>query len=87
MGTKGAAWVACVIGKRFDRVLKGGTVTYSIPVDEDGRHAIACVLGGPDRRILYMLTATTFGNADEALATRDARIDVVEVDVPGAGWP
>jgi sugar lactone lactonase YvrE len=51
-----------------------------------GRRAIACVLGGPERRTLFCLSAAT---SPEQLRQRQssARIDVVEVEIPGAGYP
>jgi sugar lactone lactonase YvrE len=87
LDAEGAVWVACVMGKRFDRLHEGGAVTESIVLAEDGRWAIACMLGGPDLRTLYLLTASTPGREDEALDRWDARIETTEVDVPGAGWP
>jgi len=65
------------------RVREGGEVTQRIPT---GRPAIACMLGGPDRRTLFVLTADSF-RAEEAIQKRSARIQVVRVDVPGAGFP
>jgi sugar lactone lactonase YvrE len=44
------------------------------------------MLGGPDRRTLFVLTADTF-RAEEAAAKRSARVEIVRVDVPGAGLP
>jgi sugar lactone lactonase YvrE len=82
----GAAWVAAVTAGAFIRVREGGEVTDRLPVD-DGRRAIACVLGGPDRRTLFQLTATTLGDAEPSLAAMDARVDAVEVAVPGEGRP
>ena len=58
-----------------------------IDVPEEGRRAIACVLGGPDRRSLFLLTATTTGEAEPSLAAMAARVERAQVDVPGAGWP
>ena len=51
-----------------------------------GRRAIACVLGGEERRTLFCLSAAT---SHEELRQRksSARIDVVEVEVAGAGNP
>jgi len=51
-----------------------------------GRRAIACVLGGPARRTLFCLSAAT---SPEQLRQRrsSARIDVVDVEIPGAGYP
>jgi sugar lactone lactonase YvrE len=48
--------------------------------------AIACALGGPDRRTLFLLSAQE--HAAEALAgTHEGRIDVVQVPVAGVGIP
>lgn len=86
LDAEGAAWFAAVLAGAFIRVREGGEVTDRIPV-ADGRNAIACVLGGPDRRTLFQLTATTKGEADASLAAMDARVDAVEVAVPGEGSP
>jgi sugar lactone lactonase YvrE len=44
------------------------------------------MLGGPQRRHLFICTATS-GDPAVAREKRDGRIEVVEVDVPGAGLP
>jgi sugar lactone lactonase YvrE len=48
--------------------------------------ALACVLGGPDRRCLFLDSADT---SMERLRKGDSvgRIDVVEVPIPGTGLP
>ena len=53
---------------------------------EVGKFAVAPALGGPNRSTLYLLTADT---TKELLAQGKAKgfVEVVEVDVPGAGWP
>jgi len=79
-------WVACPMARSFIHVLPGGRVDERIDVDHD-RRAIACVLGGPDRRTLFMLTATTLGEADASRAAVAARVEVETVEVAGAGWP
>jgi sugar lactone lactonase YvrE len=86
LDTEGAAWVACPTAGRFIRVLEGGTVTDQIPVETD-RHAIACVLGGDDRRCLYLLTAATLGAAEQSRALLSARVERVTVSIAGAGRP
>jgi sugar lactone lactonase YvrE len=48
--------------------------------------SIACMLGGPQRRTLFVLTAQSF-QREECRAQRNARIEVVDVEVPGAGLP
>lgn len=81
---EGAMWVASPGERAMLRVRRGGEVAETI---ETGlRMAIACVLGGPDRRTLHVITAETL-SADKARTRRSGRLEVVEVDVPGAGDP
>jgi sugar lactone lactonase YvrE len=44
------------------------------------------MLGGADRRTLFVLTAES-SNPAETLASKSGRIEIVEVDIPGAGIP
>jgi sugar lactone lactonase YvrE len=83
LDAEGAIWVASPLSKEVLRVREGGDVAERIPT---ATQAIACMLGGADRRTLFVLTAQSF-HRDECRAQRDARIEVVEVEVPGAGWP
>jgi sugar lactone lactonase YvrE len=81
---EGAIWTSMPLARVFERILPGGEVTHSISVE--GRMAIACALGGPDRRTLFLLSAND--HSPEALrGTRDGRIDIVRVSVAGAGIP
>ncbi len=48
--------------------------------------AIACMLGGADRRTLFVLTSAGIG-PDACRRSRSARIERVRVDVAGAGLP
>lgn len=86
LDTGGGVWVACPVAGRFVRTVEGGQVTDDIPV-EPGRHAIACVLGGPDRRTLYLLTAATLGEAEQSRSLGSARVERVPVAAAGAGLP
>jgi len=86
LDAQGAIWVACPVGGRFIRVVEGGEVTDQVPV-ESGRHAIACVLGGHERRALYLLTAATLGEAEASRQARSARVECVTVNDGGAGLP
>ncbi len=79
-------WVACPMAHRFIRILEDGLVTDEVPVEKE-RHAIACVLGGSDRRTLYLLTAATLGQAEQSRSLSSARLESVTVAVPGAGLP
>ncbi len=80
---EGAIWVASPISSQVLRVLEGGQVTHRIEVETQ---AIACMLGGSDRRTLHILTAGTL-IPEEAKQRRDGRIEVIQVEVPGAGLP
>jgi sugar lactone lactonase YvrE len=81
---EGAVWAASFNGDAFVRIDRDGRECDRVAVP--GRRAIACVLGGHERRTLYCLSADT---SYARLAKRDssARIDVVEVAVPGDGYP
>jgi sugar lactone lactonase YvrE len=76
LDTEGGLWVAAPGRGRAVRVLEGGQITHIVKVEND---AYACMLGGPDRKTLFVATSKH---------TRDAgRIEFVEVDIPGAGLP
>lgn len=81
---EGAVWVASFDEDAFIRLDRDGRALQRIEVP--GRRAIACVLGGEDRRTLFCLSATT---SYEQLRQRksSAHIDVVELEIPGAGYP
>jgi sugar lactone lactonase YvrE len=86
LDAEGAVWAACVTASRFARVLAGGEIVDTVEF-EPPRRTVACVLGGADRRTLYMLTADTLGEADLSCELMSARVEQVQVDVPGAGLP
>ena len=48
--------------------------------------AIACTLGGPENRTLFMLTSTD-AYPKRLVGTQLSRVDTVIVDTPGAGLP
>lgn len=83
LDAEGAIWVASPMSAEVLRVREGGEVTRRIKVSTQ---AYACMLGGPERRTLFVLTAETT-NPDEARAKKSGRVETVEVDVPGAGLP
>lgn len=68
------------------RVLEGGEVTDRIELDQS---CFACMLGGPEGRHLFLLTAEWAGPAliEKSLAKRTGTVLVTEVDVPHAGRP
>lgn len=79
-----ALWIASPTTREFLRMERGGTITHRVPTGE--RIAIACVLGGPERRTLYGITAATM-SLHAAHGRRDGRIGQVEAPVGGAGVP
>jgi sugar lactone lactonase YvrE len=83
LDAEGAVWVASPESFQLLRVLEGGRVTHSM---EMSRKPYACMLGGPDRRTLFVLTAET-ADAEEARAKASGRVEIGKVDVPGAGLP
>jgi len=80
---EGALWVASPPTREVLRVREGGETTHRISTEQ---MAIACMLGGDDRRILYVLTAPSV-DGPECETLRSARIESLEVEVPGAGLP
>jgi sugar lactone lactonase YvrE len=79
-----AVWVASFDEDAFIRVNGDGHELQRVEVP--GRRAIACVLGGPERRTLFCLSAAT-SHAELRQRKSSARIDVIDVEVPGAGYP
>jgi sugar lactone lactonase YvrE len=84
LDAEGAIWAACPYTGRVMRVREGGEVVDEVKITHPG--AFACMLGGDDRRTLYVCTASTHV-PDEARVAHDGRIEAVEVDIPGAGLP
>jgi len=79
----GAIWVANPIDPECIRVAEGGEILDV--VETDGR-CFACMLGGPDRRTLFMLTSN-HSLAVDAAVKRTGHVLVAEVETPGAGLP
>ena len=83
LDVEGAVWVSDARGHRVIRVLPGGRIAQAVDTGE--RCSFACMLGGPDRRTLFILTNT--GSGPAMAEKNDGRIEIVRVDVPGAGLP
>jgi sugar lactone lactonase YvrE len=68
------------------RIREGGEVLERIDL---GRPCFATMLGGPDRRTLFMLTANWRGTeaVEEVVKSRTGQVLVVDAPAPGAGWP
>lgn len=83
LDAEGAIWIASPTTREVVRIHEGGQVSTRISLS---RPAFACMLGGTDRLTLFVLTAES-ANPDEARAKLSGRVEIVKVDVPGAGLP
>ena len=83
LDSEGCIWVASPTERAAVRFSEGGEELERVNV---GRKAIACMLGGPDRRTLFLLTSKTT-EARKAPVLCSARIETITVGVPGAGLP
>ena len=79
----GGIWVGLPNGEQFIRVIEGGTVTHRIPTP--GKMAVACALGGSDRRTHFLLTPER--QEPDIKTNRRAWVSSLRVETPAAGWP
>ena len=56
LDAEGGVWAAMTLAHQFERIVEGGKVTDRIDIGD--RTAIACTLGGPERRMLFLLSST-----------------------------
>jgi sugar lactone lactonase YvrE len=84
LDSEGGIWAGYPLAHEFRRVLPGGEVTDRIPMGE--KMAIACALGGEDRRTLFLLSALDW-NAKTLEGKRTSTVETVRVGVAGAGLP
>ncbi|MFI4981226.1 MAG: SMP-30/gluconolactonase/LRE family protein [Nevskiales bacterium] len=84
LDSEGAVWIGSPNTAQFVRVLPSGAIAESIATP--GKLALACALGGPERRTLFLMTAIT---TPQELAQDRAKgfVEVTQVEVPGAGIP
>jgi sugar lactone lactonase YvrE len=82
LDAEGMAWVA-TCANEVVRLREGGEIVARV---NTSTRAFACMLGGPDRRTLFVMAAESF-NAQEVKFKKSGRIEIVRVDVPGAGLP
>ena len=84
LDAENAIWYADVPNRRCVRVREGGDVLQTIDLD---RGCFACMLGGADRRTLFMIANEWGGPGAMVGGARTGQVLVVEVPVPGDGWP
>ena len=83
LDAEGAVWYASPVSAECVRVAEGGRVLDRVPL---AAQAFACMLGGADRRTLFICTAADSHPA-QCRAARSGRIETLPVAVPGAGLP
>jgi sugar lactone lactonase YvrE len=79
-----AVWYGDVPNKRCVRVREGGEVLQTIDVD---RGCFACMLGGADKRTLFMMTSEWHGFAKMMDGLGTGQVLTIEAPRPGVGWP
>jgi sugar lactone lactonase YvrE len=84
LDAEGGIWAAMTLAHQFERIELGAKVTDRIDIGD--RTAIACTLGGPGRRTLFLLSSTD-AYPRRLAGTKLARLDTTTVDIPGAGLP
>ena len=82
----GAVWYADVPNRRCVRVREGGYVLQTVTAD---RGCFACMLGGPDRRTLFIVATEWRGleKVAEVALARTGQLLTIEAPAPGVGWP
>lgn len=83
LDTRGNVWIANAIAPECVLVAPGGEVLDVVETDQP---CFACMLGGPDRRTLFALTAPS-SVASIASAARQGHVLAARVETPGAGRP
>src|SRR5437016_7796731 len=81
-----AVWYANVPNKLCIRVGEGGDVRQAVDVD---RGCFACMLGGRDKKTLFIVAAEWRGmeKLAEVARARTGQLLTVETPVHGTGWP
>jgi sugar lactone lactonase YvrE len=74
----GAIWAASTTTAECVRVIEGGDVIERVSVGD--RMAIACALGGPDGRTLYIASSAHLSPADTR-QQRSSRIEATKVEI------
>jgi sugar lactone lactonase YvrE len=85
LDVEGAIWVASPSTAEVIRVREGGEILDRIPVETN---AYACMLGGDDLKTLFICTSNASGvDPESALREKSGKIEIIKVEVQGAGKP
>jgi sugar lactone lactonase YvrE len=80
LDAEGAIWLAAPMTNELIRVHEGGRISERIKFS---RPVIACALGGPGRRTLFVISSDSI-DFEECRIKRPSRIDTIPVAVSGA---
>lgn len=83
LDSEGGIWFADARGSQVLRVLEGGDVTHRVPTPQ---RVFACMLGGPDGKTLFALTAPG-SRPLEVAGKAEGSILQMRVEHPHAGRP
>jgi sugar lactone lactonase YvrE len=83
LDAEGAIWAAAAAEPRCVRIREGGEIVAEVRTSQN---CYACMLGDPDRRTLYAMTAPDSA-AGPAAAEPRGRVERARVSIPGAGLP
>jgi sugar lactone lactonase YvrE len=83
LDAEGAVWIANAIANQCLRVAEGGEILDTVDTSQT---AFACMLGGPEGRHLFVMTAPDSDHTARAAAAEGC-IEMAEVAVPHAGLP
>ncbi len=84
LDSEGAIWLASPTSREVLRVFEGGAVTHRIATPGQ---AVACTLGGPERRTLFVLTTKVMATPEESLRSLAGVIHTLKVEVPALRAP
>jgi sugar lactone lactonase YvrE len=82
--SEGAVWYGDVPNKRCARVREGGETLEAIELD---RGCFACMLGGADRKTLFMVAREWRGLSTMAETEPVGAVLTATAHAPGVGWP
>jgi sugar lactone lactonase YvrE len=83
---EGGVWAAMTLAHQFERIVgdRDGRHAVTDRIDIGDRTAIACTLGGPEGRTLFLLSAAD-AYPERLRGTKLSRLEATTVDVAAAG--
>ena len=81
---EGCVWYADVGSRRCVRVAEGGEIKKAVETD---RGAFACVLGGPDRKTLFIVGQDWRGSQNMTGGEPTGHVLAFDAPASAAGWP